>query len=62
VVALERAEELAPGDPAPSVELADLYLDTGDLVHARATADRARRRGPDDPRVVDLLRRIDEGG
>ena len=51
-----RAEELAPRDPEPSVELAHLYLDTDRPAEARDAAARAVARAPADARAQDVQR------
>ncbi len=55
--ALGRAVALSPRDPAPSTELALLYLDQGRTADARTAAQRAVAIAPDDPearRALDL--------
>jgi O-antigen ligase len=53
--ALLRAEDLAPKQAAPSVDLARLYLRQGRVADAKAAGERAKVRGPNDPAVVALL-------
>jgi predicted Zn-dependent protease len=58
--AFERAEDLSPRDPTPSIELALLYLDTGRRDEAAAAADRAVARAPGDARAQDVRAHVDE--
>ncbi len=55
--AFTRAEQLAPRDPVPSIELALLYLDTGRVEAGQAAAARALARDPSDARAAAVARR-----
>jgi predicted Zn-dependent protease len=52
-----RAESLSPRRATPSIELALLYLDLGRSSEARAAADRAVAREPNDPRAQEIRQR-----
>ena len=54
-----RAEELAPNDVAPMLDLARLYLAERRLDLAAQSLERARNAAPGDPRVVDLAAALD---
>ncbi|MEY2451266.1 MAG: hypothetical protein QOD92_840 [Acidimicrobiaceae bacterium] len=57
-----RAESLSPHSATPSMELALLYLDLGRLSDARAAADRAVARDPDDVGAQQLRQRTLDAG
>ena len=59
--AWRRAEELAPRNAEPSVDLARLYADEGRLVAARRAIARALRRDPADREARSLRRRLGTG-
>jgi len=54
------AEDLAPSSPAPSLDLALLYLRGGRLDEARAALDRAANRAPGHPQVAAVAAAIEE--